>query len=170
MTSKLGAALICALIISPATARADDVPSAVVKTITADHQLICTAAANPDDDNLKVAAAFLAPDYVDVDVNGTKHKRDEVVALGAQMKLFHASDCEPLIDSQTLNPDGTVTVVNELHLLGTVGSPGDTHEVEITIKEQELWSQLNGTWLETASQELKDVVKMDGKVIQSEGH
>jgi len=170
MTSKFAAALTTAIILTSALARADAPSDAASKAINADYQMGCTAAITPTDANLDAAFAYLAPDYVDTDVKGKRHTRDEVVSAGKQqMKQLHTSICDPTIESSTLNADGTVTVVTSLHVTGTLTTPDGDHNLEVTARSQDTWKQINGTWMQTSSTELRNLVKMDGNVVQDEG-
>jgi hypothetical protein len=170
MTSKFVVALACALVLSLATARAADVPPDVAKTITTDYALGCTAALDPSDANLTAAFSYLSPDYVDVDVKGKTHTRDETVTIGKQqMKQLHTTACEPAIVSETLNADGTITVVTTVHVVGSIQAPDGNHDLDVNAKAQDTWKQAGGTWQEAQSQELHTVVKMDGNVVQDEG-
>lgn len=171
MTSKFIAALATAIVLSSGAVRAADAPSAdAQKAITADYALGCTAAINPTDSNLDAAFGFLSPDYVDIDVKGKKTTRDQVVASGKQnMKQLRTTTCDPTTESSVANADGSVTVVEDLHLVGTVQAPDGNHDIEVTLKAQDTWKQVNGTWMQTQSQELRNLVKMDGNVVQDEG-
>lgn len=171
MTSKFVSGLVAAFVVTTAALRAADVPPDVLKTIAADYQLGCTAALDPSDANLTAAFAFLSPDYVDTDLKGKKLTRDESVAQGTQaMKQLHTTLCEPTLVSSTLNPDGTITSVEQVHVTGTVqAQDGSSHNLEVTAKAQDTWKQLNGAWMQTSSQELRSLVKMDGNVVQDEG-
>ena len=125
MTSKFAAALAGAIILTTAAVRAADVPPDAQKAIAADYQLGCTAAINPTDSNLAAAFTFLSPDFVDIDVKGKKTPRDQVVAMGTQsMKLLHASACDPTTESSVLNADGTIAVVEDLHVVGSLQGTG----------------------------------------------
>jgi len=171
MTSKFAVALASALVLSLATARAADVPPDVAKTITADYALGCTAALDPSDANLTAAFSYLSPDYVDLDVKGKKHTRDETVTIGKQqMKQLHTTACEPAIVSETLNADGTITVVATVHVAGSIqSSDGGSHNLDVNAKTQDTWKQVGSAWQESQSKELHTVVKMDGNVVEDEG-
>jgi hypothetical protein len=170
MTSKFAAAIAAALVITTIVARAADVPPDAQKAITADYQLSCTAAMNPTDSNLDAAFAYLSPDFVDSDTKGNKTTRDQVVASGKQnLKQLHTNVCDPTTESSVLNADGTVTVVESLHLTGSIQGPDVNHALEVTSKSQDTWKQVNGTWMLSQSQELHNLVKMDGNVVQDEG-
>ena len=170
MTSKFAVALASALVLSLATARAADVPPDVAKTITTDYALGCTAALDPSDANLTAAFSYLSPDYVDLDVKGKKHTRDETVTIGKQqMKQLHTTACEPAVVSETLNADGTITVVATVHVAGSIQAPDGNHDLDVNAKAQDTWKQAGTAWQETQSQELHTVVKMDGNVVQDEG-
>jgi hypothetical protein len=170
MTSKFAAAVAAAFVMTTIAVRAADVPPDAEKTIAADYQLGCTAAMNPTDANLDAAAAFLSPDFVDIDVKGNKTSRDQVVALEKQqMKQLNTSVCDPSTESSVLNADGTITVVEDLHLTGTLQAPDGGHALEVTAKAQDTWKQVKGTWMQSQSQQLRNLVKMDGKVVQDDG-
>jgi ketosteroid isomerase-like protein len=170
MTSKFAAALSAALVLSIGAARAADVPPDVTKTITADYALGCAAALDPSDANLTAAFAFYSPDFVDLDVKGKKFTRDQVVANGKhQMKQLHTTACEPSIVSETLNADGTVTVVAAVHVAGSIQAPDGNHDLDVSAKAQDTWTQTAGTWQLTQTQDLHTLVKMDGNVVQDEG-
>jgi hypothetical protein len=170
MCSKFAAALIAAFAVTTTALRAAEVPQTAQKVITADYQLGCVAAMNPTNGNLDAAFAFLSPGFVDIGVKGEKHSRDEVVAMGKQnLTQLKTTACEPFTESSVLNIDGTVTVVEDLHLMGEVLTPNGNHQLEVTAKAQDTWQQINGTWMQTQSQELRNQVKMDGNVVQDEG-
>jgi hypothetical protein len=170
MTSKFAAALVTAVVLSCAAVRAADVPPDAQKAITADYTAGCNAALNPTDANLDAAFAYLTPDYVDIDVKGKKTTRDQVVALGKQqMKQLHTTTCDTTPESSVLNADGTITVVEDLHLVGSLQAPDGNHDLEVTAKSQDTWKQVNGTWMQSQSQQVHNLVKMDGNVVQDEG-
>lgn len=170
MTSKFAVAFASALVLSIGAARAADVPPDVAKTITTDYALGCAAALDPSDANLDAAFSYLSPDYVDIDAKGKKHTRDETVTVGKQqMKQLHTTACEPGIVSETLNADGTITVVTTVHVAGSIQAPDGNHDLDVNAKAQDTWKQAGATWQETQSQELHTVVKMDGNVVQDEG-
>ncbi|MGB6985008.1 MAG: hypothetical protein WBD74_03415 [Candidatus Aquilonibacter sp.] len=170
MTSKFISAFVAAFVVTTAALRAATVPPNVQMAIAADYQLGCTAALDPSDANLAAAFAFLSPDYVDTDIKGQKYTREQSVAQGTQgMKSLHTTVCEPTLVSSTLNGDRTITAVEQVHLIGTVQANSGTHDLDVTVKAQDTWKQLNGTWIQTSSQELRNLVKMDGNVVQDEG-
>ena len=170
MTLKFAAAFTAAFILTAAAVRAADVPPDAQKAITTDYQLGCTAAINPTDSNLAAAFIYLSPDFVDIDVKGKKTPRDTVIAMGKQnMKQLHTSVCDPTTESSVLNADGTITTVEALHLVGSLQAPDGNHELEVTAKAQDTWKQVNGTWMQSQSQQLRNLVKMDGNVVQDEG-
>jgi len=170
MTSKCTAAFIGALVFSRAAAYAADVPSDVYKTITGDYALSCAAVLDPTDAKLTAAFGYLSPDYVDTDVKGKTLTRDQVVAISTQfLKQLHATACEPSVLSQTLNADGSVTVVTQLHIAGSIESPNGKHDVDASQKAQDTRKQVSGTWMLVQGLELHTTVKMDGNTIQDEG-
>jgi hypothetical protein len=170
MTSKRTAAFIGALVFSSAAAYAADVPSDVYKTITGDYALSCAAVLDPTDAKLTAAFGYLSADYVDTDVKGKTLTRDQVVAISTQfLKQLHATACEPSVLSQTLNADGSVTVITQLHIAGSIESPNGKHEVDASQKAQDTWKQVSGTWMLVQGLELHTTVKMDGNTIQDEG-
>jgi len=169
MISKFAAGLVAALVVTIGALRAADVPPDVQKTIAADYQVSCTAVFNPTDSNLDAAFAYLSPDYVELGVKGTKYTRDQVVEVSKQqMKQLHATVCDPLMDSSVLNADGTITIVESLHVIGTVHAQDGNHNIEMTLKAQDTWEQVKGIWMQSQGQELRSLVKMDGTVVQDE--
>jgi hypothetical protein len=170
MTQKFAIALIGTLALSATAARAADVPTDVYKTITGDYQLSCAAVLDPTDAKLTAAFGYLSPDYVDTDIKGKTLTRDQVVAISTQfLKQLHSTACEPSVLTQTLNGDGSVTVVTQLHLAGSIESPNGKHDVDATQKAQDTWKQVGGTWMVVQGLELHNTVKMDGHMIQDEG-
>ncbi len=171
MTSKFAPALIASFVVTTTALRAADVPPDAQTAISTAYQVSCTAAFNPTDANLDAAVALLSPDFVDIDVKGKKTARDQVVSLEKQqLKQLHATACDPTTESIVLNADGTITVVESVHVLGTLhAQDGNNHELEITAKTQDTWQQVKGTWMQSQSQEMRNLVKMDGKVVQDEG-
>jgi hypothetical protein len=170
MTSKFVSALVAAFVVTTAALRAAGVPPDAQRTIAADYQLGCAAALDPSDANLTAAFAFLSPDYVDTDLKGKALTREESVAQDTlAMKQLHTTLCEPTLVSLTLNADRTITSVEQVHVTGTLQAPDGSHNLEVTAKVQDTWKQLNGTWMQTSSQELRNLVTMDGHVVQDEG-
>ncbi len=170
MTLKFAAAFLCTLVLSAAVARAADVPPDVVKTITGDYQLSCAAVLDPTNAKLTAAFGYLSPDYVDTDIKGKTLTRDQVIALSTQfLKQMHSTTCEPSVVSETLNPDGTVTVVTQVHIAGSIQTPNGNHVVDAMQKAQDTWKQVAGTWMVVQGLELHNTVKMDGNTIQDEG-
>jgi hypothetical protein len=171
MTSRFALALASGLVLSSGIVRAADVPPDVAKTITTDYALGCTAALDPSDANLDAAFTYYSPDFVDVDTKGKKHTRDETVTIAKQqMKQLHTTACEPAVVSETLNADGTITVVTTVHVAGTVEYPdGSKHDLDVNAKAQDTWKQVGSAWQESQSQALHTVVKVDGNVVQDEG-
>ena len=145
-------------------------PDAVVKTLTAMYQVSCNAFLDPSDKNFDAAAAQLAPEFVDTDFKGKEHKRDEVIAMQKQqLKVMHATTCENTFVSTTSPDANTVLVVTTLHAEGDIQAPDGKHEFTATSKVQDTWKLVNGNWLETSSKELRNLVKVDGAVVQDEG-
>ena len=68
-----------------------------------------------------------------------------------------------------LNADGTIAVVEDLHVIGSLQAPDGTHQLDVTAKIQDTWKQVKGTWMQSQSQQLRNLVKMDGNVVQDEG-
>jgi hypothetical protein len=85
------------------------------------------------------------------------------------MKQLHTTACEPSIVSETLNADGTVTVVAAVHVAGSIQAPDGNHDLDVSAKAQDTWTQTAGTWQLTQTQDLHTLVKMDGNVVQDEG-
>jgi len=170
MPSRFASFVALAFAASTITVRAAEVPADAQKAIAADYQLNCTAAINPTDANLAVAFGLLAPTFVDVDVKGQKHPRDQVVSTAqAQMKQVHTEVCDPTIESQTLNSDGSITAIAAVHVAGTVSTPNGDHQLDLSTRSQDTWQNVKGTWLETQSQELHTTAKVDGHVVEDEG-
>lgn len=170
MTSKIASAIATAVVFTTVAVRAADVPPDAQKAITADYAASCAAALNPTDANLDAAFAFLSPDYVDIGFKGEQRTRDQVVAVGKQqMKQLHTTTCDPATVSSVLNPDGTITVVEGVHIVGTLQSNDGNHDLEAIGQSQDTWKQIGGTWMQTQSKETRNLVKMDGKVVQDEG-
>jgi hypothetical protein len=171
VTSKFALALASALVLTSGIARAAEVPPDVAKAITTDYALSCTAALDPSGANLDAAFSYYSPDYVDVDSKGKTHTRDETVTVvKQQMKLLHTTACEPAVVSETLNADGTITVVATVHVAGSIqSSDGGSHNLDVNAKTQDTWKQVGSAWQESQSKELHTVVKMDGNVVEDEG-
>ncbi len=171
MTLKFASVLATAVVLTTAAVRAAGVPSDAQKAITADYAAGCTAALNPTDANIDAAFAFLSPDYIDIGFKGEKRTRDQVIAVGKQqMKQLHTTTCDPTTVSSVLNADGTITIVEGEHIVGTLQSTDGNHHLEVTGQSQDTWKQIKGTWMQTQSQETRNLVKMDGNVVQDEGH
>jgi hypothetical protein len=171
MLLKIASALLCAAVVAPVAARADAVPDAVAKAITADYQLVCTATQDPTDANLNAAFALLAPDFVNVDFKGKQMQRDAYIAQGKQqIKQLHVTTCANTIDSTTLSDPNTIVVNVTGKIAGQLQAPDGNHDLEATTSSQDTWKLENGTWLQTQSKDVSALVKIDGKVVQDEGN
>jgi len=171
MLLKIVSALLCAAFAAPLAARADAVPDAATKAITADYQLACTATQDPTDANLNAAFATLAPEFVHVDFKGKQTLRDEFIAQGKQqIKLLHITTCVTTIDSTTLSDPNTVVVAVTSKIAGQIQAPDGNHDIDATAGSQDTWKLENGAWLQTQSKDVSALVKIDGKVVQDEGN
>jgi len=171
MLLRIASALLCAAVVAPVAARADAVPDAAAKAITADYQLGCTAAQNPTDANLTALDATLAPDFVHVDFKGKQTQRDEYVAQGKQqIKQLHITTCANTIQSTTLSDPSTIVVVVSSKIAGQIQAPDGNHDIDATTSTQDTWKLESGTWLQTQSKDVSALIKIDGKVVQDEGN
>jgi hypothetical protein len=171
MLSKSAFVLICAAIAMPLVARADAVPDAASKTLAADYKLICAAYLDPTDANLNAGFALLSPDFVNVNFKGKQTQRDEYIAQGKQqIKQLHVTACDVTIDSETATDPNTIIVSSSVKVAGQLQAPDGSHDVDAKGTAQDTWKLANGTWLETQSKELSNLVKIDGKVVQDEGN
>jgi hypothetical protein len=170
MQFKSAFVLLCATIAMPLVARADAVPDAVTQTLTADYKLDCTAALDPSDANLNAAFAVLSPDFVNVDFKGKQTQRDEFVASAKQqIKQLHITSCDNTLASVTASDPNTIVVVVSGKLAGQIQAPDGSHDLDALTKSQDTWKLTNGTWQQSQSKELSNLVKVDGKVVQDEG-
>ncbi len=170
MLSKSVLVLLCVGVGMPLVARADAVPDATQQVIAGDYKTVCAAYLDPSDANLNAGFALLAPDYVDTDLKGKQMKRDELVAQAKQqIKQLHVTSCDSTIDSQTATDANTVVVAATLKFAGQLQAPDGSHDLDATAKSTDTWKLVNGTWLETQSQETRNLIKIDGKVVQDEG-
>jgi hypothetical protein len=171
MLSKIAGALLCAAVLTPVAARADAVPDAATKAITADYQLFCTASQDPTDANLNAAFAVLTPDFMHVDFKGKQTPRDAFIAEGKrQIKQLHVTTCANTIDSTTMSDPNTIVVAVTSKLAGQIQAPDGNHDIDATTGSQDTWKLENGTWLQTQSKDVSALVKIDGKVVQDEGN
>lgn len=170
MFGKTALMLAGAAMLSTGVARAADVPAATTTALTAMYQLTCAAALDPSDKNFDAAFAPLSPDFVNIDTKGKTTTRDDVIGMTKQqLKTFHTTDCKNSFDSFTA-PDATsVVVVNNGHFIGDMQAPDGKHDFDVTQKTQDTWKLVNGTWMETQSKQLRELVKIDGSVVQDLG-
>jgi muramoyltetrapeptide carboxypeptidase LdcA involved in peptidoglycan recycling len=145
-------------------------PDAVQKTITALYALNCTAALDPSDANLNAMFAVLSPEFVSTDPVGNKHTRDDVIANAKQqLKTFHGTDCNTSFDSMTATDPNTVVVLATQKITGDIQTPDGKHDIDFTGKSQDTWKLQGTTWVDTASQDIHVLVKIDGNVVQDTG-
>ncbi|HEV3091811.1 MAG TPA: hypothetical protein VGX91_10290 [Candidatus Cybelea sp.] len=171
MLLKITMAAIAAVFALPLTARADAVPDAAQKTITADYQLGCTAFQDPTETNLTAFFALLAPEFVQIDFKGKQTQRDGFVAQQKQiMKQLHITACNNTIQSTTLSDPATIVAVVNVKFAGQIQAPDGNHDIDGTTGSQDTWKLENGTWLQTQSKAVSALVKIDGKVVQDEGN
>jgi hypothetical protein len=171
MLSKIATALLFVALAVPLPGRADAVPDAAQKTISADYQLFCTATQDPTDANLNAAFATLAPEFVHVDFKGAQVQRDAYIAQGKQqIKQLHITTCANTMDSSTLSDPNTIVVAVTSKIAGQIQAPDGNHDLDATTGSQDTWKLENGTWLQTQSKDVSALVKIDGKVVQDEGN
>lgn len=171
MFLKIASALLFVAVAAPVAARADAVPDATQKAITADYQLGCTAAQDPTDANLNALFATLAPEFVHIDFKGKQTQRDEWVAQGKQqIKQLHITSCSNTIQSMTASDPNTVVVTETGKIAGQIQAPDGNHDLDATTSSTETWKLENGTWLQAQSKDVSALVKIDGKVVQDEGN
>jgi hypothetical protein len=168
--STLALALFAALL--PLAARADAVPDAAQKAITADYSVDCTAFTDPSETNLSKAFGSMAPSFVNIDLKGKQTQHDEFIAQAKQqIKQVHVTACDNNLDAWTAPDASTVTVVVTGKFSGQLQAPDGNHDLDATSKSQDTWKvQGDGTWLLTQSKEISNLVKIDGKVVQDEGN
>ncbi|MDQ2865336.1 MAG: nuclear transport factor 2 family protein [Candidatus Eremiobacteraeota bacterium] len=153
-----------------AIALAADVPDGAQKTLGDGYKLTCAAALDPSDANLDAAFAILSPGFVNVDIKGKQHTRDEVVAMGKQqLKQLHVTTCDATVDSLAAQDANTLVAVAGLHIEGDIQAPDGKHQLSVTSKSQDTWKLVDGKWLDTQSKDLRNLVKVDGNVVQDEG-
>lgn len=146
------------------------VPDATQKSISGLYALTCTAVQEPTDKNIDAAFATFAPDYVAIDAKGKQHKRDEIVAsIRMQLKAIEADDCTNAFDSITAPDASTLVIVDTMHVTGTVKAQDGKHAIDSTSKSSDTWKLAGGTWQETQSKVLRDLVKVDGNVVEDSG-
>lgn len=171
MLSKSAVLFLCAAVAAPLIARADAVPDATQKALNADYALQCTAAMDPSDTNVNAALGVLSPTFVNIDFKGKQTQHDEFVAQAKQqIKMLHITTCDNTVASMTASDPNTVVVVLTGKLAGQIQAPDGNHDLDITSKSQDTWKLQNGTWLQTESKDLAELVKVDGKVVQDEGN
>lgn len=158
-----------AVLLVTAPARADVSPD-VQKTLNDTYQLTCAAVLDPTDPNMDAAFAAMSPDFVNVDLKGKQEKRDDVIGMvKQQLKLFHGTSCNIAIDDLTQPDPNTVVLTSTLKVEGDFQGQDGKHEVQQTGKSQDTWKLNGGKWMETQSKELKQLVKVDGNVVQDAG-
>lgn len=168
---NLKSAFLCAsaVLLIAAPARADVSPD-VQKAISADYQSVCSAIMSGTDKDMDSIAALMSTDYKSVDFKGKETGKDEsVAAMKQQMKMFHASSCDNNLDSFTQPDANTIVVVDTNKVKGSVQTPDGQHDVDATNKTQDTWKLVDGKWLQTQSKELRNLVKVDGNVVQDQG-
>lgn len=167
----LRSALLCAtaVLLVAAPARAD-VPGAVTTALGDKYKMNCTAIMSGADKDLDAAFAVMAPDFTNTDLQGKTQSRDEVISNAKmQMKTFHASKCDTTIDSAT-QPDANTIVANTSQkVVGTIQAPDGNHDLDALSKSQDTWKLANGQWMLESSKDLRELVKVDGKVVQDNG-
>ena len=152
-----------------APARAD-VAADAQKAINDDYALTCTAVLDPTDANVDAAFGWLSSDYVNVDFKGKQTGKDEVIAQAKQqLKVFHGTKCDNTVESMTQPDANTIVVVITNKIEGTVQAPDGNHEINATNKSQDTWKLAGGKWVNTKSQDLRALVKVDGNVVQDQG-
>jgi hypothetical protein len=177
MFLKTGTYLACAMICATAIARADantspqSPPSAAVadstqKALAANYALFCTAALDPNDDKVAAAIASLSPEFVDIDIVGARHTREEFVASTKdQFRSMHDAKCDNAFASITAPDPDTVVIVQTQNLSGDTQASDGKHRVEYSDTSEDTWKLENGGWLQTQTRDLHIVVKVDGSVI-----
>ena len=170
MFSKSALLFLCAALAMPLVARADAALDTAQQALGADYKLDCTAALDPTDANLTAAFGLLSADFVNVDFKGKKTQRDEFVATAKQqIKMLHITTCDNTMASATAPDANTIVVVIAGKLAGQLQAPDGSHDFDATSKVEDTWKLANGTWQQSQSKELSNLLKVDGKVVQDEG-
>lgn len=155
---------------TPAPA-APAVPAATQTLLANLYAPMCAAVENPTDKNLAAADALMAPGYVQTDEKGKQHSRDEIVAtMRLQLKQIEADDCTTTFGPVTAPDASTMVVTATLHLTGSVQGQDGKHSLDATQTAADTWKLSGGTWEQTQSKSVRDLVKIDGTVVQDEGH
>lgn len=171
MLRTFAGALACAAVSLPLVASAAAAPDAVLKTLNADYNAICTTFQDPSDANFTVLGAQLAPEYTHVDFKGKVVDRADYIAQGKQqMKMLHITTCSQSIDSTDMSDASTVVVNVTGKITGTLQAPDGNHDIDVTAGSADTWKLENGTWMQTLSKDTSALVKIDGKVVQDEGN
>lgn len=147
------------------------VPAATEQQVSALYAPLCTAVQDPSDKHLSALFAELAPAFVDVDTKGKQHPRDEVVAAERmQLKQIEADGCTTTFGSITTPDASTMVVISSTHVTGSVNGQDGKHQLDALQKSADTWKLSNGAWQQTNSKDLRALVKIDGTVVQDEGH
>lgn len=171
MTFRSSLLVVGALAVFAAPAIAADVPADAKAAIDAAYKTNCTAALDPTDANLDKMAAILAPEYQSENVKGDKKvDRDTSIAQGKQqLKQIHGTACDVKVEDETLNADGTITATTSFTFSGELQAPDGKHAIDVTARAKDTWKKVGDAWLESYSKDLKNLVKLDGNVVQDEG-
>jgi hypothetical protein len=166
MQLKLAAALVFATAMLPAAARAASVDGSIQRSLIANYASRCTAAFDPSEENRDATFAFLAPDFGGIDLNGQKVGRREFIAVTEhQMKMVQATVCYNKIESFTPFDANTIIVANAFHLEGRLLSLGAKHDLVVTKKSQDTWTNVDGEWLESQITSSQVFLKIDGSLV-----
>ena len=169
MGLKTSLLFVSAMVAVAAPVRAD-VPDAVTAALSKKYDLTCTAVMSGAPADLDASFAAMSPDFVETMLSGKTQKRDEVIASAKQqMAIFKGKSCTNTIDSATQPDANTIIATASTKIEGTLQAPDAAHDVSVVGKSEDTWKNINGTWMETASKELRSLVKVDGKVVQDDG-
>jgi hypothetical protein len=108
----------------------------------------------------------LSPDFVNVQPDGTKQTRDQIIALTKQaMQMSKLTGCDVTFVRTTQNADGSVTAVVTETQSGILNSA----PLQSISTSTDTWVQQNGKWIVKGSVTSEATVKVNGNVVQHVG-
>ena len=160
-----------AALLASAPALADGPSDAAMTAITANYKLACAAVMNPTDDTEAKWFAFISPDFKNQDLKGKTQSKDEMTADAQQkLKVFHGTACDSTTEAPSAPDANTIVVTQTQKVTGDFQGPdGGKHDVDATSKSQDTWKLVNGAWMLSSAKDLRDLVKIDGAVVDDEG-
>jgi hypothetical protein len=158
----------CAIVVAIAVPVLADAPADVVSQVKNAYMNQCALIKSSD---FATYSTTMTNDYVQVNADGKKATRDDTVAaiktVVTQTGLLLTSCDVKVVSSERSGEDVTVTVT--LTQKGSIPRAKGMAALEDATRERDVWTQVDGKWLQKSETVLGELTKLDGEIVQQTG-